>query len=84
MTLKRRINTYDLTNKELSIQVHLSGLSFCVLNRVENKIEAFHYEDFENTLTPDVLEEKLKDIFEAHSTIKALRKLYRKWKLDLY
>ncbi|XLS27704.1 DUF3822 family protein [Flavobacteriaceae bacterium M23B6Z8] len=76
MTLKRRINTYDLTNKELSIQVHLSGLSFCVLNRVENKIEAFHYEDFENTLTPDVLEEKLKDIFEAHSTIKALRKLY--------
>lgn len=76
MTLKRRINTYDLSNKELSIQVHLSGLSFCLLNRMENRIEAIHYEDFENTLTPDLLEDKLRDIFEEHSTIKTLRKLY--------
>ncbi|WP_340198876.1 DUF3822 family protein [Ascidiimonas sp. W6] len=76
MTLKRRINTYDLSNKELSIQVDLSGLSFCILNRAEHKIEAVFHENFQESVTPDILEQKLKELFNEHPTIKLLRKLH--------
>jgi hypothetical protein len=42
--------------KELSIQVNLSGLSFCILNRTLNTIEYLNTTPFEQKLTPfDVL-----------------------------
>uniref|UniRef100_UPI0025DCC9E3 DUF3822 family protein n=1 Tax=Winogradskyella sp. TaxID=1883156 RepID=UPI0025DCC9E3 len=42
--------------KELSIQIHLNGLSFCILNRTSNTIEFLKTVNFEQKLTPfDVL-----------------------------
>lgn len=38
--------------KELSIQVKLSGLSFCILNRTSNTIEHLYTIDFDKKLTP--------------------------------
>jgi hypothetical protein len=43
--------------KELSIQIHLNGLSFCILNRSSNSIEFLKTIEFEHKLNPsDVLE----------------------------
>ncbi|WP_439151163.1 DUF3822 family protein [Winogradskyella sp.] len=42
--------------KELSIQVNLNGLSFCILNRTSNTVELLKTIDFKSKLTPfDVL-----------------------------
>ena len=42
--------------KELSIQIHLNGLSFCILNRTTNTIEFIKTIGFKNKLTPvDIL-----------------------------
>lgn len=38
--------------KELSIQVNLNGLSFCILNRTSNTIEFLNHIAFKNKLTP--------------------------------
>lgn len=38
--------------KELSIQVNLNGLSFCILNRTSNTIEFLNHIAFNNKLTP--------------------------------
>lgn len=38
--------------KELSIQVNLNGLSFCILNRTTYTIESLYTIDFESKLTP--------------------------------
>jgi len=38
--------------KELSIQIHLSGLSFCILNRTSNTVEFLHSIEFANKLSP--------------------------------
>lgn len=38
--------------KELSIQVNLNGLSFCILNRTSNTIELLKHISFEHKLTP--------------------------------
>ncbi len=44
--------------KELSIQINLNGLSFCILNRTTNTIEFLKTIPFEQKLTPiDVLNE---------------------------
>lgn len=76
MTQKRKISTCDLSNKELSIQVHLSGLSFCVLDRIDNKIEIVAQENFKEPITPDGLENILKETFENNDTFRLLRKLH--------
>lgn len=38
--------------KELSIQIHLNGLSFCILNTSTKTIEFLHHVDFAKKLTP--------------------------------
>jgi hypothetical protein len=46
-------NNLNLNNiKELSIQIHLNGLSFCILNRTTNTIEFIKTIEFTNKLTP--------------------------------
>ncbi|WP_353780031.1 DUF3822 family protein [Winogradskyella sp. 3972H.M.0a.05] len=47
--------------KELSIQVNLSGLSFCILNRTENTIEYLDSISFGSKLTPYKVLETLKE-----------------------
>lgn len=44
----------------MSIQVNLSGLSFCILNRSTNTVESLHNIDFEKKLTPFDLLNRLK------------------------
>ncbi len=48
-------------NKELSIQVNLNGLSFCILNRSNDIIEYINTIEFENKLNPFDTLHKLKE-----------------------
>lgn len=52
------MNVNDI--KELSIQINLNGLSFCILNRTTNNIEFLNSIDFEQKLTPDAVLNHLK------------------------
>lgn len=59
-------STIDKLNVlELSIQISLSGLSFCVLNRNTNTISSIHEQGFKKQLNPFQLLEKLKHCFET-------------------
>lgn len=53
--------------KELSIQVSLNGLSFCILNRTSNTIEFLKRIDFQNKLTPFDALHRLKTELSANS-----------------
>ncbi len=46
--------------KELSIQIHLNGLSFCILNKTTNTVEFLYSIEFANKLTPVDLLKHLK------------------------
>ena len=46
--------------KELSIQIHLNGLSFCILNRSSNTVEFLKSIDFEHKLNPSNVLDHLK------------------------
>jgi hypothetical protein len=50
-----------ITNNELSIQVSLSGLSFCILDTAANSIIFFKDERFDRKLNPIEVLSKLKD-----------------------
>lgn len=47
--------------KKLSIQISLSGLSFCILNSADNKIDFLKRIDFKSRLTPEAVLEHLKN-----------------------
>ena len=53
--------------KTLSIQIRLSGLSFCILNRSRHTIELLDHVNFNKKLTPFELLEKLKAHLENNS-----------------
>jgi len=53
--------------KELSIQVNLNGLSFCILNRTSNTIEFLNTIEFINKLTPFDVLNRLKTELSANS-----------------
>ena len=42
------------TNKDLSIQIHLNGLSFCILNKSSLTIEYLHAKTFDKAYTPEM------------------------------
>jgi hypothetical protein len=52
--------------KDLSIQIRLSGLSFCVLNRSTNTIERLQHIQLEKKATPFELLNHLKTILESN------------------
>ncbi|WP_228530323.1 DUF3822 family protein [Tamlana sp. I1] len=54
-----------LQNLELSIQLSLSGLSFCVLNRNFNSVIHLHAITFEKKLNPLQLLDRLKALFDT-------------------
>ncbi|MFD0988605.1 DUF3822 family protein [Mariniflexile jejuense] len=54
-----------LTNLELSIQISLSGLSFCILQRDINTVIALNEISFDKKLNPLEVLEKLKHLFNA-------------------
>ena len=63
MTKKSNINL--LSNKILSVQVSLNGLSFCVLDTIENNIVFLKETHFETQKNPIEIEKLLKEIFES-------------------
>lgn len=67
---RKKINTpvedTSTDYNKLSIQVSLSGLSFCVLDTIDNKIIASESISFGKELTPYEVQKQLKDLFETH------------------
>jgi hypothetical protein len=72
MTKKKEINTTDseLSYKKLSIQISLNGLSFCVLDSVENSIIKQEHLSFEEEVIPFQLLKNLKEILEKFEITK--------------
>ncbi|MBU2951034.1 DUF3822 family protein [Tamlana agarivorans] len=59
----------ELTNIELSIQLSLSGLSFCILNRNLNTVINLREIQFEKKLNPLELLDRLKELFHNQETL---------------
>lgn len=57
------------TNKALSIQISLSGLSFCILNRQSHVITYFKQVDFDKKITPFETLERLKTVLESETEL---------------
>lgn len=55
--------------KELSIQISLSGLSFCILNRSDASIEYLERFDFKTTLSPEAVCTKLQNVISDHNQL---------------
>ena len=55
--------------KELSIQISLSGLSFCIINKISSEVEFLKSDSFQTKQTPQNLLNKLKTVFETHSVL---------------
>ncbi|MGF1555001.1 DUF3822 family protein [Paucihalobacter sp.] len=53
--------------KELSIQVNLNGLSFCILNRSENCITYLDHLNFDKKLTPSSILEEIKKTLSSNT-----------------
>lgn len=71
MTQKNNILNNKLTNLKLSIQLSLSGLSFCVLDQEKNTISFLKHICFEKKLNPlDVLD-KLKHTFNTEHILQS-------------
>ncbi len=63
-------NDYNkLTNLELSIQISLSGLSFCILQRDTNTITALNHIGFEKKLNPFEVLDKLIHLFNTEAVL---------------
>ena len=56
-------------NQELSIQVSLSGLSFCILHKDSNTITYIKHIAFENKVNPIELLDKLKHAFNSEDVL---------------
>lgn len=70
MTLQNRINISDITNNiELSIQISLSGFSFCILQRDTNTIETLKYYNFDKVLNPFEVLNRLKHLFNSEGCL---------------
>lgn len=62
---KETINKIDiLSNNILSVQVSLNGLSFCILDSLENNIVFLKETSFDRKLNPIEVEQKLHEEFE--------------------
>ncbi|MDT0558884.1 DUF3822 family protein [Ichthyenterobacterium sp. W332] len=55
--------------KELSIQVNLNGLSFCILNRTDNLVELLEELPLDSKVTPFKILEILKEFLNTHNLI---------------
>lgn len=62
-------NYNTLTNLELSIQISLSGLSFCTLQSETKTITALKHIDFEKKLNPFEVLDKLTHLFNTESML---------------
>ncbi|WP_147676879.1 DUF3822 family protein [Algibacter pacificus] len=67
MAITNNINTQ--INLELSIQISLSGLSFCILNRNDNTIIALEEIQFKKQLNPLELLDQVKQCFDNEALL---------------
>ncbi|WP_417886276.1 DUF3822 family protein [Zunongwangia sp.] len=54
---------------ELSIQINLDGLSFCILNRTENKIVFYHQKQLNSALDPVNLLQEIETIYQKQTAL---------------
>ena len=64
-----KITRENKSNKKLSIQVSLNGLSFCILDQQEKKIIYFKRVDFEKQLDPIKVLSKIELTYEAENEL---------------
>ena len=69
-TFQTNSKTNILQNTALSIQVSLSGLSFCILNTNTQSVVFFRSFPFEKKGNPNDLLDKLTHLFNTESTLK--------------
>ncbi|WP_159023196.1 DUF3822 family protein [Formosa sp. L2A11] len=62
-------STHNTTHIELSIQISLSGLSFCILNSETQEVEVLNHKDFKKHETPYRLLEHVKSLFENETCL---------------
>ncbi|MBC8753763.1 DUF3822 family protein [Kordia sp. YSTF-M3] len=62
-------HTNQLDFQKLSIQVSLNGLSFCILDTIENEITDIRHFQFNTVTNPLQLETEINTIFEQHAEI---------------
>ena len=67
MTKKSNINL--LSNKILSVQASLNGLSFCILDTIENNIVFLKETQFQTQKNPIEIEKLVKEIFDNTSVL---------------
>lgn len=68
--MTQKINTVNkLTNQELSIQLSLSGLSFCILQRDTNIISTLKEVPFEKRLNPLEVQDQLEHLFNTEEAL---------------
>lgn len=65
MTQKKESNILNNNYKELSIQVSLSGLSFCILNSATNQLEFLKNFTFDKLSSPITLQSKLEEFMAS-------------------
>ncbi len=62
-------HTNQLDFQKLSIQVSLNGLSFCILDTIENEITDLRHFQFNTVTNPLQLETEINTVFEQHADI---------------
>ncbi|MDW5288385.1 DUF3822 family protein [Formosa sp. PL04] len=62
-------STHTKTLKELSIQISLSGLSFCILNATTQQVEVLKYLAFKKHETPYQLLEHVQSLFKTEESL---------------
>jgi len=67
--IQRKIKLESILLKKLSIQISLSGLSFCILNGAERKVVYLKRFDFKSKLTPEAVLEHLKSAIAEESSL---------------
>ena len=63
------INNISTENLTLSVQVSLNGFSFILVDSISNEIISLGCENFNTTVTPDILLTKLVDEFETNEKL---------------
>ena len=79
MTPKKTTNTTNLNHNRLSIQISLSGLSFCILQDAKTITHLTHH-FFEENVNPEELTQKINTFFKEtsllHQSFKKIRVIY--------
>lgn len=68
--IQKKNNISNISNLKLSIQVSLSGLSFCILNNQTNSIDYLKSVNFQKKLNPNEVLDKIQHYFNTENNLK--------------